>query len=277
MANRCTQVLLILLALPALAVPLACLIYLLMRGLPGFDSSLFSLNFSSAGFDDKHSVIPQIMGSLALSVLSCLLALPLAIGLSLYNRLYAGPRSKLFMQHLLTSFQSIPPLVYGLFGLLIFVHFLGWGLSLAAGTIVLAMIILPVLTLNTIHAIERVPQDYTDAARALGMSASQIIWHVWRPRAWRSLLTGLFLAVARTLSETAPILFTATVFSGASWPDSLLSPVTSLQTHIFYLAQEAVDENTVARAWSSALVLVTLVTMFSVIAHLLNKRHIKHG
>lgn len=277
MANRFTQALLIALALPAIAVPLACLLYLLMRGLPGFDSNLFSLNLGESGFGSSQGIMAQVIGSLALSILSCLLALPLAIGLSLYSRLYAGPRSNSVMQHVLTTFQSIPPLVYGLCGLVVFVHLLGWGISLAAGAIVLAMIILPVLTLNTIHALERVPSDYTDAARALGMSPSRVVWHVWRPRAWRSLLTGLFLAVARTLSETAPILFTATVFSGASWPNSLFAPVTSLQTHIFYLAQEAVDENAVARAWSSALVLVTLVAMFSLIAHLLNRRRSHHG
>ncbi len=281
MTNRLTKIVLCVLALPALAIPLLCLAYLLARGLPGFDSNLFGFNFDESlgesSLNSKHGILPQTIGSLLLSALACLLALPLALGLSLYNRLYAGQRSQSFMLHLLTTFQSIPPLVYGLCGLVVFVHLLNWGISLAAGAVVLAMIVLPLLTLNTIHALERIPDELTDSARALGMSASQIIWHVWRPRAWRSLLTGLFLAIARTLSETAPILFVATVFSGVSWPNSLFSPVTSLQTHIFYLAQEAVDEKTVAHAWSSALVLVMLVAMFSVIAHILNRRYSNHG
>ncbi|MBL1294056.1 MAG: ABC transporter permease subunit [Thiotrichales bacterium] len=276
MINRASKFALCLLALPALVVPALCLAYLLMRGLPGLDSSFFGLSTleqsrDTASLSNQHGIFPQIMGSVLLSALACSIAMPLALGLSLHNQLYAGRRSQSLMVHVLTTFQSIPPLVYGLCGLVVFVHLLQWGISLAAGAIVLAMIVLPVLTLNTIHALERIPTALTDSARSLGMSAGQIIWHVWRPKAWRSLLTGLFLAIARTLSETAPILFTATVFSGVIWPDSLLSPVTSLQTHIFYLAQEAVDERILAHAWSSALILVTLVVMFSVIAHFLNR------
>ena len=280
MANRVNKIVLCLLALPALLVPLLCLSYLLMRGLPGLDSSFLGLstleqNRDGASLSNQHGIVPQIVGSVLLSALACSIAMPLALGLSLFHQLYAGRHSRSFMAHILTTFQSIPPLVYGLCGLVVFVHLLKWGISLAAGAIVLAMIVLPVLTLNTIHALERIPLALTESARSLGMSAGQIIWHVWRPKAWRSLLTGLFLALARTLSETAPILFTATVFSGVIWPDSLLSPVTSLQTHIFYLAQEAVDERILAHAWSSALILVTLVIMFSVIAHFLNRHSAK--
>lgn len=277
MADRLTKIILLLLTLPALAVPLACLVYLTSQGLPSFADTVFNGNAGGAGFSANSSVIPQLFGSLALSVLACVIALPLATGLALFNTLYAKSRSQLFIQHVLTTFQSIPPLVFGLCGLVVFVHLLSWGISLAAGAVVLAMIILPVLTLNTINALHRIPANYTEAAQALGLSTAQIIWHVWRPHTWPSLLTGLFLALARTLSETAPILFTATVFSGVSWPDSLFSPVSSLQTHIFYLAQEAVDEQTVARAWSSALLLVMLVAGFSALAHVLNKRYGRSG
>lgn len=276
MANRLTQLVLALLAIPAVLIPLACLGYLCYRGLPAIQTLLLDVSDPVTSFTNNNDVLPAIAGSLSLGLLACLIALPLAIALAIRDRLSKSVIGASLMRHLLTMFQSVPPLVYGLCGLAVLVHFLGLGISLAAGTLILALIILPVLTLNTIDALERVPVEYTDAARALGMSAGQIVWHVWRPHAWRSLLTGMFLAMARTLSETAPILFTATVFSGAGWPDSLLAPVSSLQTHIFYLAQEAVDEKTVAIAWSSALILVTLVALFSLIAQTLGRLGARH-
>lgn len=271
MFNRLTKIALLALALPAILLPLACMGYLIYQGLPELGNALFSSTSQNAGFSGQQNILPQLTGSLALSLIACIIAFPLALGLALYQQLYANSLVKRLLQHTLTTFQSIPPLVFGLCGLIVFVHLLSWGISLAAGALVLALIILPLLTLNTLNALERIPSEYTESAQALGMSAAQIIWHVWRPRAWRSLVTGLFLAIARTLSETAPILFTAAVFSGVSWPDSLFSPVTSLQTHIFYLAQEAVDEQAVARAWSSALLLVMLVIGFSLLAQRVNK------
>ncbi len=272
MFNQFTKTLIIALAIPAVVLPIACIIYLLQLGLPGLIPALFGQIEAASSFSGNGSLLPQLLGSLALSLLSCLIALPLALGAALYHQLYAKPLNQKVIEHILNTFQSIPPIVFGLCGLIIFVHLLSWGISLAAGALVLALIILPMLTLNTLAALERIPKHYTESAKSLGMSAGQLIWHVWRPHAWRSLITGLFLAIARTLSETAPILFTATVFAGVAWPNSFFEPVTSLQTHIFYLAQEAVDEGTVARAWSSALLLVMLVIGFSLIAQMLNKR-----
>ena len=139
-------------------------------------------------------------------------------------------------------------------------------------SVILAVIILPLLVLNSVHAIERVAVEKTDAACSLGLPEAQIIWRVWLPEAWPAMLTGLLLGMARALSETAPILFTATVFSGIVWPDSIFSPVTSLQTHIFYLAQEGANPQAQDVAWASAMILVVLVTLFGMGASMLRLR-----
>jgi phosphate transport system permease protein len=179
------------------------------------------------------------------------------------------------MMHLLIG---IPPIVYGLCGLIVLVHIFSWGISLLTGMVILAVIILPMLLLNSINAIARIPTEKTEAARSLGLSDGQLIRRVWLPAAWPARMTGLLLGMARALSETAPILFTATVFSGVSWPDSLLSPVTSLQTHIFYLAQEGANAEAVDIAWASAVILVVLVTALSITASALrNIRPIDQG
>ncbi|MDQ6988324.1 MAG: ABC transporter permease subunit [Mariprofundaceae bacterium] len=268
------KALLILLALPAILLPTACLLYILYQALPALNWSLIAgsdtaniSNMSSAGQALWH----QISGSLLLMMLANILAAPLALSMAFFHALIASRQQKMILMTFLQVLQGIPPIVYGLCGLILLVHLLHWGISLATGAVILAIIILPLLSSNIIHALERIPAEQTEAAAALGMSKAAIVLRVWFPLAWTSMLTGLVLAMARSLSETAPILFTATVFSGIAWPDSLFSPVTSLQTHIFYLAQEGSNAQAIHVAWASAAVLLALVLLFSLTALFLRR------
>jgi len=271
MNERHAKMLTIMLALPALLLPASCLLYILSKGVPALDwIMLFGSNGGST-FGSLSALWPQITGSLLLMLGACILAAPVSLGGTLFYALSAnGNQQKLLlgMMHLLVG---VPPIVYGLCGLIVLVHMLHWGISLLTGMVILAVIILPMLLMNSINAIERIPDEKTEAARALGLSNGQLIRRVWLPAAWPALMTGLLLGMARALSETAPILFTATVFSGVVWPDSLFSPVTSLQTHIFYLAQEGANAEAVDIAWASAVILVILVTLLSFSASALRK------
>jgi len=271
MNNRTAKSITVMLALPALLLPASCLLYILFRGTPVLDWNMLNSGISAISFGATGSLWPQITGSLLLMLGACILAAPVALGLALFHTLCANTRQQQTLLSILHLLQGIPPIVYGLCGLIVLVHMLHWGICLLTGMVILAVIILPMLVLNTVHAIDRIPPDRTEAARALGMPDGQIIRRVWLPAAWPSLLTGLLLGMARALSETAPILFTATVFSGVNWPDSLFSPVTSLQTHIFYLAQEGANAQAVNIAWASAVILVALVTAFSFSASALRR------
>ncbi len=272
MNERRAKTFVIILALPALLLPAACLLYILFKGVPALDwAMLFGSSEAADAFGSVTTLWPQIAGSLLLMLGACLLAAPVALGGTLFYALTASARQRqglLGMMHLLVG---IPPIVYGLCGLIVLVHLLHWGISLLTGMVILAVIILPMLLLNSVNAIARIPSEKTEAARALGLSHGQLIRRVWLPAAWPALITGLLLGMARALSETAPILFTATVFSGVAWPDSLFSPVTSLQTHIFYLAQEGANAQSVDIAWASAVILVALVTALSFSASALRK------
>ncbi len=251
------KVLIVFLALPALVLPAAVLGYILVQGMPGLGRVL--LGGEVAGFGLGGGLAGQIAGSLLLTGGACLTAAPVALGLAVWLQLRQGGR---WMKRWLSGLhllQGIPPIVYGLWGLAVFVHGLHWGICLLAGILILAAVILPLLTLSGLDALARIPPEHTEAARALGLSDAAIVSRVWLPGAGTDLTTGLLLAMARTLSETAPILFTAAVFSGIVWPDSLFSPVTTLQTHIFYLAQEGVDERAIENAWAAAVVLIGLV------------------
>jgi len=274
MNNRMAKFITIILALPALLLPASCLLYILFKGIPVLDWNMLASSISAVSFGATGSLWPQITGSLLLMLGACILATPIALGIALFHALYASERQRRTLLNMIYMLQGIPPIVYGLCGLIVLVHMLHWGICLLTGIIILTVIILPMMVLNTVHAIDRIPIERTEAARALGLKDGQIIRRVWLPAAWPSLLTGLLLGMARALSETAPILFTATVFSGINWPDSLFSPVTSLQTHIFYLAQEGANAQAVNIAWASAVILVALVTTFSISASALRKSRV---
>jgi len=265
----------VLFALPALILPVACLGYILWQGLPALNWQVFS-GQGMAGFAQEHGLYGQVAGSLLLMLGAAVIAAPVALGLALFTRLYLKQRLQTRVTTLLHLLQGIPPIVYGLCGLILFVHLLHWSISLLAGQVILAVIILPVLVLNSLHALERIPGEQTEAACSLGLNHGQLIRRVWLPAAWPAMLTGLLLGMARALSETAPILFTATVFSGVVWPDSLFSPVTSLQTHIFYLAQEGANSQVVGVAWGAAVILIALILLFSAGALWLRRVQYRH-
>jgi len=252
-------------ALPALFLPVACLGYILWQGLPALNWQVFS-GQGLAGFGLEHGLFGQIAGSLLLMFGAAVIAAPVALGLTLFTRLHLTPRRQALVASLLHLLQGVPPIVFGLCGLILFVHLLHWGISLLAGMVILAIIILPVLALNSLHALKSIPPEQTEAARSLGLHDDQLICRVWLPAAWPGMLTGLLLGMTRAMSETAPILFTATVFSGVIWPDSLFKPVTTLQTHIFYLAQEGANAQVVGVAWGAACVLIALILALSAAA-----------
>ncbi len=267
-----SKTMIILLALPALLLPAACLSYILLKGIPALSWAMFSnTGLSSAAFGATTLLWPQISGSLLLMLGACAVAAPVALGSALFYALLATAGQQRILLTTMHLLIGIPPIVYGLCGLIVLVHMLHWGISLLSGMVILSVIILPMLLLNMIHALERIAPGKTEAARALGLSHSAIIRRVWLPAAWPSLLTGLLLGMARALSETAPILFTATVFSGVSWPDSIFSPVSTLQTHIFYLAQEGSNAAAVDIAWAAAAILILLITLLSLSASALRK------
>ncbi len=273
MLNRYThgKALVLLLALPALLIPTMVLCYIFWQAAPVLDWNFLFGTADGIGFGVTEGIFSQLVGSLLLATMACLIATPFALGTALYYRTFATPWQQQLLSALFNMLQGIPPIVFGLCGLVVLVNLFSWGVSLLSGAVVLAVVVLPLLALNTLATLERIPNEYSEAGSALGLTKGAIILRLWLPRSWRQLLTGLLLAMARALSETAPIMFTATVFSGVVWPDSIFSPVTTLQTHIFYLAQEGNDPLLISIAWGSAAVLVLLVAFFALLARLLPK------
>jgi phosphate transport system permease protein len=210
----------------------------------------------------------NVIGTGILLATALLVSAPLAVGLALTLGVYvrnSRRRNRLVM--MLYLLNGVPSILIGLFGFVIFGVLLGWGKSWLAGGILLGFMILPTVAVALFERIQALPANTTEAAAGLGLSESQIIWSVILPQSLSGWLSGSLLGLARAAGETAPIMFTATIFAGATWPQGIReSPVLSLPYHIFVLAQDSFDPAASVRVWGAALILLFLVFSLSLLA-----------
>jgi len=253
-------------ALAAVSLLAGIVVTILGRGLPVIDwSFLFSATGETAG---SGGVLFQLLGTLLLLFTTLVVSAPLALGWALAQTVFSpGPLWQRGLRRLLYALNTVPSILFGIFGLIVFVKYLGWGKSWLAGGILLAMMILPTITVAWVERIEALPAKYGRAAAGLGLSRGQIVRSVILPQTWGGGLSGALLGLARAAGETAPILFTAAVFSGATLPTGVReSPVLALPYHIFVLAQDSFDPATGGHLWGSAFVLLATVLGLSLIA-----------
>lgn len=209
-----------------------------------------------------------IIGSVILLVTTLGVVVPLALGLTLLRSVYLErTKVRLALTLAITTLNGVPSILFGLFGYFVFVKALGWGKSWLTGGILLAMMILPTVVMAWSEGMDRVASEYRENARALGLTRDQMAVSVLLPQSFSSFLSGLWIGLARAVGETAPIMFTATVFSGAGRPRGIVDqPVLSLPYHIFTLAQESYQPAAMQNAWGSACVLVGMVLVLSFLA-----------
>lgn len=216
----------------------------------------------------EGGVFYNIVGTLILLATALLVSLPMATGMALLHGVYLrNPRHRERLWMLLTMLNGVPSILFGLFGLMLFVRFFGWGKSWLTGGILLGIMMLPTVSVALMERIQALPKKYFQAAAGLGLRPSQIVWSVVMPQCAGGLVTGALLGLARAAGETAPIMFTATIFAGATLPDGIQeSPVLTLPYHIFVLAQDSYDPAVASKLWGSALVLLGLVFSLSLAA-----------
>lgn len=213
-------------------------------------------------------VFYNIIGTLILLATALIVSAPLATGLALAHGVYLkNEHTKERLWLLLSVLNGVPSILFGIFGLIVFVKCFGWGKSWLSGGILLGLMILPTVAVALIERVRALPRKYLEAASGLGLSESQIVWSVVLPQCAGGLLTGSLLGLARAAGETAPIMFTATIFAGATIPNGIKeNPVLSLPYHIFILAQDSFDPAVGGKLWGSALVLLLLVLGLSLAA-----------
>ncbi|MCR4289346.1 MAG: phosphate ABC transporter permease PstA [Candidatus Scalindua sp.] len=221
----------------------------------------------SRNFGAEGGIFYQIIGSILLVFCTALIGFPLALGTAIFKSEYLKNRYLLKLSSILIyGLNGIPSIIFGIFGLVFFVHYLNTGISWFVGSIILAIMILPTIVLASYQSINSIPKIYRESAQALGLSKWHVVLQVIIPQGIGGAITGLLIGLARAIGETAPIMFIATAFSGVEVPSSLSGPVTALPTHILILSQQATNPLALQNAWGSSLILITIVFIFSISA-----------
>lgn len=222
----------------------------------------------------KGGIFPAILGTFYLTVGAILFSLPLGVGAAIYLAEYAKDTKLVrFIRIAINNLAGTPSVTFGLFGLAIFVKFLGFGVSILSGSLTLGILILPLIIRASEEALLSVPRSFREASFALGASKWQTIKSVVLPAALRGIITGVILSIGRVAGETAPILFTAATFYINRLPRSIFDETQALPFHIYALmAEGAHPEYQVPIAYGTACVLLGLVLGMNLIGIILRIR-----
>ncbi|WP_093688198.1 phosphate ABC transporter permease PstA [Sporolituus thermophilus] len=254
----------------------AFLAYILYKGVP-----VLSWNFITGMPSDIRAgggVGPQFFNSFYILFLSMLFSIPVALGAGIYLAEYA-PASRLtdVIRLSTESLATVPSIVLGLFGMIIFVNMLGLGFSIIGGALTLSLLNLPVLVRVTEEAIRTVPASYREASLALGATKWQTIWKVVLPNALPGIITGITLTAGRALGETAILIFTAGTTVSRHLPDfDPLAAGETLAVHMWYVMAVGLvpDRVEIANGIGALLIIAILAfnLMFTIPGHLLQRK-----
>lgn len=222
----------------------------------------------------QGGILPCIVGTVYLSIGAMLVAFPLGAASAIYLNEYARQGVGLrIIRFGVNNLAGVPSVVFGLFGLALFVTWMKMGVSLLAGSLTLGFLTLPVIIGTAEEALRAVPATYREASLALGATKWQTIYRVVLPAALPSMLTGGILALSRAAGETAAIMFTAAVFFTKKLPGSLFDQVMALPYHIYVLATAGTEiEQTRHLQYGTALVLIVLVLGMNLAAMIYRSR-----
>ncbi|MBN2078027.1 MAG: phosphate ABC transporter permease PstA [Spirochaetes bacterium] len=206
-------------------------------------------------------IYPAILGTLYLMLGSAAVSIPVGIITAIYLNEYAGRPGLVKLIRLgVSNLAGVPSVVFGLFGLSLFVVFLDFGTSILAGSLTLGVLNLPVIIRATEEALMTVPMSYREASLSLGATRLQTIFRIVLPNALPGVLTGVMLSLGRAAGETAPIMFTAASFYAPVLPDSLFSEVMALPYHIYVMATAGTHiQETRHIQYGAAIVLIVMV------------------
>ena len=216
----------------------------------------------------KGGILPCIVGTICLSLGAILVALPIGVASAIYLNDYARPGRVIRVIRLgINNLAGVPSIVFGLFGLAMFVVWMKMGVSILSGSLTLGAMTLPVIIGASEEALRAVPDTYREASLGLGATKWQTIYRVVLPAALPGILTGAILGISRAAGETAPIMFTAAVFYSPSLPSSIFDEIMALPYHIYVLATAGTGiETTRPLQYGTALVLIMLVLGLNLMA-----------
>lgn len=239
--------------------------YVLINGVPYLKPSLFSLTYTS----ENASLMPALINTVIMTILSLLIAVPFGIFSAIFLVEYAGRGNKFVEVIRLTTetLQGIPSIVYGLFGMLFFVSTFGWGFSILAGAFTLSIMVLPLIMRSTEEALKAVPDSYREGSFGLGAGKLRTVFRIVLPSAVPGILAGVILAVGRIVGETAALIYTAGTV--ADIPKDVMSSGRTLAVHMYNLASEGLYMD---QAYATAVILLVLVVGINALSGFLAKK-----
>lgn len=216
----------------------------------------------------------ELLGTLLLVATAGVIAAPAGLGVGIMISAIGSARSRLMLRAGVLTLGAIPSIVLGLAGYRLLSTGLGWGKSWLVGGLALAVVAVPVVAVAVAAAVDAIPPERRETGAALGLRRGQFLRSVVIPHARPGLITGLLLGLARAAGETAPLIFTATVFSGASAlpGDIRNAPVQALPTRIFNLAQDSSDAASRGASWGAAFVLLVVASSLALAAVVVRRR-----
>jgi len=216
----------------------------------------------------EGGIMPALLGTVILTFGTAIVSFPLSIATAIYLAEYAGDnRLTRWIRMAIVNLAGIPSIVYGLFGLGMFVLFLGFGTSILAGSLTLGIMTMPVVISTAEEAILAVPQQFRTVSLSLGASRWQTIRYQVLPHAMPGIITGIILGLGRAAGETAPILFTVAAFYLPDLPRSIFDQTMALPYHLYVIATQ-VPGMPLQIQYGVALVLLLIVLSFTLVATL---------
>lgn len=258
-------ILVLLSAVVTVGVLFSLIIYILVNGVTHLKPELFAWEFNT----DNMSMMPAIVSTVYMTVLSLVMAVPVGIFSAIYLVEYARRGSRLVkvVRTTTETLQGIPSIVYGLFGYILFVITLGWSYSLIAGAVTLAIMILPLIMRTTEEALMSVPDAYREGSFGLGAGKLHTVFKLILPCAVPGILAGVILAIGRIVGESAALIFTAGTV--AQVPGSLFDSARTLSVHMYALLSEGLYTD---EAYATAVVLLVLVIIINALSGMVAKK-----
>ena len=221
----------------------------------------------------KGGIFPAIVGTMSLIVGSILFAFPIGVLSGIYiNEYLTDSWLKRFMRNMTNNLAGVPSIVFGLFGMTLFVNTLKFGDSILAGSLTLGLMVLPVIIRTTEEALKSVDDSLRHGSYALGATKLQTIRRVVLPIAYPNIITGVILSISRVSGETAPILFTVAAYFLPKLPTSIFDQVMALPYHLYVLTTSGLNpEASRPMAYGTALVLIAIVLFVNLLANALRK------
>jgi len=249
---------------------IAVVAYIFIQGAPAI-SRTFITGFPSNGMR-SGGILPAIVGTFYLTLGTAIFSVPLGVGAAIYLSEYASEnRWTRLIRIAIINLAGIPSVVYGLFGLGLFVLFLNFGTSILAGSLTLSIMTLPVIISTSEEALRAVPQSFRVVSISLGATRWQTIRRIILPESLPGILTGVILGLERAAGETAPILFTVAAFFLPRLPHSPFDATMALPYHLFVISTQ-VPGMPIEIQYGTALVLLVFVLGMNLLATIIRSR-----